>query len=1051
MKNKFLLLVFLAFVTALPQAISQGVTTSSISGKVVDNTGETIPMANVIVIHTPTGTEYGTVTMDDGGFNIRNMRVGGPYKVIVSFVGFNNTEETGIYLQLNKTANVFITLQLSSTELAEVEILAKKEGELNTEQTGAMTNIDSKQIQSLPNISRSSGDLTRLTPQADGNSFGGRNNLYNNFSLDGSIFNNSFGLDYATPGGQANAQPVSLDAIEQIQVSLAPFDVREGGFTGAGINAVTKSGTNEIKATVYTFLRNENMIGDKVSGVDAPNLDFSTNQTGFSIGGPIIKNKLFFFINAEVERRNELAHGFVANDGTNSGANVTSVLEADIMDVQQHLMSEWGYDAGAYQGYSHETYNNKFLAKLNWNIAKNHTLTLRYNMLDAWKDILPHPEAIGGRGPTSYRLPFENSSYVINNKIHSVVAELNSIISNNLANKLMISYTGFRDTRDPHSAPFPVIDIQDDFGNVAITAGSEMFSTNNVLDQDVFQFTDNLTFYMEKHTLTAGVNLEVFKFNNSFNLFYYPWHTFSSVSDFLNTTSADMDFNAEVAASQENAYAMSEVDVAQLGLYLQDEFEVNDQLNLTFGLRIDIPIYLNSIEESSATLESANFDGFVDEDGNAAVVDPSIWPSARILWSPRIGFNYDVKGDNSIRVRGGTGIFTGRVPFVWLGNQASNSGMFPGYSFQINSTSEDFRFPQVWKTNLAADWNLGNGLIVSFEGIYGKDINAVVHRNYNMLAPSQNLSGTGDTRAIFGGFNEVNIYSADADAIGFLDAGAIVMDNVSEGYQYSLTGKLQKIFAFGLRADVAYTYQESKDYTSIPAEIAADAFQRNPIVGDPNDPTLSWSRYGLKHRIISSFMYQTSYKSMASSFGVIFEAGQGNRYSYTYAGDLNQDAIANNDLLYVPASSSDINFGTVVDGVGVEAPDAAAQWSALDAFIEQDDYLSTRRGDYAERNGASLPWFAQMDFRIMQDFYFDIKGKKHTIQLSIDVMNLGNMINSDWGVREYATTYNPITVTGVDANNVPYFQFDTNLTDSYIDAFSVASKWQMQFGIRYIF
>jgi len=526
---------------------------------------------------------------------------------------------------------------------------------------------------------------------------------------------------------------------------------------------------------------------------------------------------------------------------------------------------------------------------------------------------------------------------------------------------------------------------------------------------------------------------------------------FGGVDEFLATTSEDMDFNAEVAASQEKEYALSEVDVAQLGVYLQDEFEVNDQFNLTFGLRIDVPIYLNSIEESSATLESANFDGFVDEDGNPAVVDPTIWPSARILWSPRIGFNYDVKGDNSLRVRGGTGIFTGRIPFVWLGNQASNPGINPGYTFQVNSTSEDFRFPQVWKSNLAADWNLGNGLIASFEGIYGKDINAVVHRNYNMLAPSENLTGTGDTRAIFGGFNEVNIYSADADAIGYLDAGAIVMDNVSEGYQYSLTGKIQKAFAFGLRADVAYTYQESKDYTSIPAEIAADAFQRNPIVGDPNDPTLSWSRYGLKHRIISSFMYQTSYKSMASSFGLIFEAGQGNRYSYTYAGDLNQDGIMNNDLLYVPASSSDIHFGTVVDGVGIEAADAAAQWSALDAFIEQDDYLSTRRGDYAERNGASLPWFSQVDLRIMQDFYFNIKEKKHTIQLSLDIMNFGNMINSDWGVRQYASTYNPIAVTGVDADNIPYFQFDTNLTDSYIDAFSIASKWQMQFGVRYIF
>lgn len=353
MKRKILSLLFIAMVMALPAVFGQGVTTSSISGKVVDNSGEVVPMANVVAIHTPSGTQYGTTSMEDGSFQIRNMRVGGPYSVIVTFVGYQNAEETGIYLQLNKTANVSITLQPSSTELAEVEILSKTEGELSAEQTGAMTNIDSKQIQSLPTISRSSQDLTRLTPQSDGNSFGGRNNLYNNFSLDGSIFNNSFGLDYATPGGQADAQPVSLDAIEQIQVSLAPFDVREGGFTGAGVNAVTKSGTNEFKATVYTYLRNENMIGTKISGIDVPNLDFSTSQTGISVGGPIIKNKLFFFINAEAERRDQLAHGFVADDGTNSGANVTSVNADDIQAVHDHLLNEWGYEAGAYEGYNH--------------------------------------------------------------------------------------------------------------------------------------------------------------------------------------------------------------------------------------------------------------------------------------------------------------------------------------------------------------------------------------------------------------------------------------------------------------------------------------------------------------------------------------------------------------------------------------------------------------------------------------------------------------------------------------------------------------------------
>ena len=1048
MKKK--LLSLLLGLTLSGAVFAQGVTTSSLSGTVVDEKGEAVIMASVLAVHTPTGTEYGAVTMDDGRFNIRNMRVGGPYKVMVSFIGFETSSVEDVYLQLNNTESVKLVMKSTAVEIGGVVISGGKN--ISREQTGAMTNLESKQILALPSMTRSQQDLTRLTPQSDGNSFGGRNNLYNNFSLDGSIFNNSFGLDYATPGGQSDAQPVSLDAIDQIQVSLAPFDVREGGFTGAGVNAVTKSGTNEFKATAYTFFRNEGMIGKKVSEVEVPNLDFSTNQTGLSIGGPIIKNKLFFFVNAELERANQQAHGFIADNGTNSGqSNVTSVKEADIKAVHDHLLSEWGYEAGAYQGYNHKKSNDKLLIKLNYNIIKNHNLVVRYNMLNAWKDILPHPEAIIGRGPTIYRLPFENSSYTIFNKINSFVGELNSIFSNKLSNKLLVGYTVFDDHREPKSAPFPVIDIFDNNGNLAITAGSEMFSTNNLLKQNVLQFTDNVTYYAKKHTITAGVNFEKFHFDNSFNLFYYPWHMyFGGVDGFLSMTKDSIDFNAQVTEAQKKPFQLAVVDVAQLGLYAQDEYQVNNNLKLTIGLRVDVPIYFEDLAVTAASQEAANFEGWVDKDGNAVKLDPAIWPKSKLMWSPRFGFNYDVKGDASIRLRGGTGIFTGRIPFVWLGNQSSNPGMFPGYTFQVNSTAEDFKFPQVWKSDLAVDWKFSEGWLASFEAIFGKDINAVVHRNYNMKAPSQKLSGA-DDRAIFGGFNEVNIYSASEGSIGFLDAGYIVLDNVKEGYQTSLTGKLSKDWIFGLRGDLAYTYQQSKDFTSIPAEIAADAFQRNPVVGNPNMPQLSWSRYGLKHRVISSWMYKADYKSMASTFGMFIEMGQGNRYSYTYAGDLNQDAIANNDLLYVPANQSEIMFGTIDgSGNGVAASNAAEQWTALNAFIDQDPYLKNRKGQYAERNGASLPWFSQIDFRFMQDFNFKVKDRKNTIQVSLDIMNMGNLLNSNWGVRQFARSTNPIKVNGLDNGNVPYYQFDTTLKESYVDDFSIRSKWQMQLGIRYI-
>ncbi len=517
----------------------------------------------------------------------------------------------------------------------------------------------------------------------------------------------------------------------------------------------------------------------------------------------------------------------------------------------------------------------------------------------------------------------------------------------------------------------------------------------------------------------------------------------------MNNDDTGIDFNAAAATAEANDYAWAYVDVGQLGVYAQDQFRASDNLKITAGLRVDFPLYLNEIEEDTAI---TNFDGWVDENGDPATVNPAEWPSGKPLFAPRLGFNWDVYGDKTMQVRGGSGIFTGRIPFVWLGNQASNAKLYPWYTFQINTTADDFNYPQVWKNDIAVDKAFGDGWLASLEAIYSKDLNAVVHRNYNMLPPSAALSGTGDTRPMFAGFNEVNIYSAAGVSNTFLDAGAIVLDNTDEGHQTSFTGKLAKEFDFGLLANVSYTNITSKDLTSIPAEIAADAFQRNAIVDGPNSAIFSHSRYGLKHRVISSATYSKSYGNMNSSVALFFETGVGNRYSFTYAGDLNGDAIANNDLLYVPSDASDIHFGTVdANGVGTVAADAAAQWAALDAFIEQDDYLSTRRGDYAERNSAMLPWFSQLDLKFIQDLSLNVAGSDHNIQLSLDVMNLGNMISSAWGVRQLSTTWNPITVNGVDANNVPYFSFNTDLTDSYVDDTSILSKWQMQFGVHYKF
>ncbi len=1054
MKSKLQLgLLLLAFLGLSIAGYPQGVTTAALKGRVVDTKGKPLFAATVLAVHTPTGTQYGTVTSADGLFYIRNMKIGGPYTVTVSSVGYKTEVIKDIYLDLNETKNIKVVLKESSVNIGEVVIKANKTGAINADRTGATTYIGHKAIQDMPTIKRSLKDITKLTPQADGYSFGGQNDRYNNFSLDGSIFNNSFGLGDATPGGQTGAQPVSLDAIEQVQVSLAPFDVREGGFTGAGINAVTKSGTNTFKGSVYSFFRDKSMVGSRVGNLSVPNTDFNTQQYGVSLGGPIIKNKLFFFVNYEAENRKELAHNFVALNSSNAGQpNVTTVPEDSIRMVQARLRDYWGYEPGAYQGYSHQKKNYKFLAKIDWNISKNHNLTVRYNMLNSWKDVLPHPTAIIGRGPTSYRLPFQNSSYRIFNKVQSIVGELNSIMSNKFANKLTAGYTAFRDYRVPHSKPFPVIDIFNQYGQLAITAGSEMFSTHNILNQNVVQFSDNLTYYSNKHTITGGVNFDYFSFENSFNLFYYPWDKFFSVKSFLeNDSITGVNFNKQVRESQKKPYSLSRLKVGQLALYVQDEWQVNENFNLTYGLRIDVPFYFNKIPQTAATAVAKDFNGWVNQYGDPVKLDPTQWPKSKILWSPRIGFNWDVKGDKTIQLRGGTGVFSGRIPFVWLGNQSTNAGIYPGYTYQVDATVDNFKWPQVWKNDLAVDMDLGNNWMVTVETIYSKTLSAIIHHNYNMRPPTGHLTGTGDTRAMFVNYSNVNIYSTSPGHIGFLDAGTIVMGNTNKGSQFNFTTKISKTWNFGLYLMAAYTYLDAKDITSLTSKIAANAFQSRPVVGNPNFSMYSWSAFGLKHHIIANAVYRMVYNKMASTFSFFFDAGKGNRYSYVYAGDLNQDHIRNNDLLYVPANQNDIHFGTVdANGNGVTASDAATQWTALDAFISQDPYLSTRRGKYAQRNGAMLPWFSELDFKFMQDFTIG-KTTKHKIQISLDILNLGNMINSNWGVRKYATTRTPISVTGVDKNGVPYFKFDPNLKSTYVNDVSLRSKWQMQLGIRYIF
>ena len=1058
-------LLLLSFLFTCMNMYGQGVTTSSIQGLVSSTPEGGLPGASVLLRHEPSGTSYSTTTLASGRFNFPNLRVGGPYTLNITYVGYEAQKTDNIYLNLGEPTILNIELVSKSNQLAEIVVTGQQDATLNSKRTGASTTINNRLIRTLPTIKRSFEDFTRLSPQSSGFSFSGRNRLFNNLTIDGSIFVNPFGLDAALPGGQAKSQPISLDAIEQIYVSISPFDVRQSGFTGASVNVVTKSGTNNFTGSAYTFTRNEQLIGDKVFDTKIQNPDLTYNQSGMSLGGPIIENKLFFFISAELERRKDPGSTYQAfRPGLNSSdPNVANVNASDLTVVSDYLKSKYNYQTGAYENYTHQTTNDKFSAKLDWNINKNHTFNVAYKYLKSFRDVLPNPAiSVSGRGPNKNTLPFENNSYIINNNINSIFGELNSRFGTRYSNKLQIGYTNFNDFRDSKSSPFPSVDILKD-GRNYISFGLERFSTNNKLDQGVTQVTNNFNVFLKNHTLTAGVNFENFKFNNSFNLFYYPGHEYKSVTDFLANTE---NYANEVTQANANPFRADKTNFSQLGFYIQDDWSVNEKLKLTIGLRSDVPLYVNKLPAQS-NIEALTF----YDDNKPVKVKINQYPKQSPLVSPRFGFNYDVKGDRTMQLRGGTGIFTGRIPFVWLGNQSANNFISPFYTFQINATANDFKFPQVWRTNLAWDQKLPGDITASVDFIYGRDLNGVTHRNYNMRSPSGDADGSnngGDTRAIFQpGEERVNVVPvSNINGLpSFLDAGLIVLENTNKGYHYNITGQLSKTFLNNLFTSVGYSYGESKDITSNPGEIAANAFQTLPIAGDPNKPSLSYSDHDLKHRFVGALSYRKEYKkNFASQIGLFFERYQGGpgevigevggRYSYAYAGDMNRDGISGNDLIYVPGNQADIILVPNPNNL-TDTRSPAQLWNDLNSFINQDDYLSKRRGNFAERNGSILPAVSKVDFRFAQDFFLNVKGKRNTLQFSVDVLNIGNLINSEWGIRKTVNTRNPLSFAGYNAQGEPTFTFplfgNSPLTKTYNNDISLNSRWQAQIGLRYSF
>ncbi len=1037
---KNLLFGLIAFCISTSTLFAQ-VTTSSIAGLVSDNKGGALPGATVTAIHTPSGSKYGTTTRADGRFAIANVRVGGPYTIEVTSIGFKNEKAENVFLQLGQKFTQNFIMQDATTTLNEVVV--KGNDVMNSSRTGASTTIGSDKLRALPTITRSTADYVRLNPMsAEGGSFAGRNDQFNNYSLDGAIFNNPFGLDASTPGGQTDAQPVSLDAIEQISVQVAPYDVTQAGFTGASVNAVTKSGTNEFKGTVFGFTRNQNLVGTKIKDVNLQKLDLSQNQFGFSLGGPIIKNKLFFFVNAEFDRRSDIGSPFRPAGSGRTGSDVSRVLASDLDLVSKLLKDTYGYETGAYENFALKTQNQKAIAKIDWNINDNHNLSFTYTLLDAFKEKPANPSAIGRRGPDFLTLQFRNSGYRINNKISGGTVELKSRFGNKAANKLQVGYTAFTDTRDPFSTPFPVLNIGKD-GVRYIVAGHEPFSINNKLDQSVFQITENLNIFAGKHTLTLGTSLEKFSFDNSFNLtgygarVFFPDVPMSGIADFIKSK----DFAGEVAgakaAANKNTWALAETNLGQFSLYAQDELAVNSKLNLSFGLRIDTPLYFDTAEKIRENItpdRNGAYDPkieYYDETGKATKFDHTVLPKSTPLISPRFGFNYDVKGDKTQQFRGGSGLFTGRFPFVWVGNQVAN----PNFFFYC-VTDPNFKFNQVWRTNIGYDYQLKSGWVLTADAIYTKDLNAAIVRNYGLKLPTGRLVGA-DNRPFYQATDRATVFGGATNAY--------VFGNTSVGQSVNIAVQAERTFSNGMYLKFAYNFLDSKDAASIDAEISSDAYDRNP--GNPlhtNVAILAPSLYGNRHRVMAVGSRKFTYGNMATTISLFGEYVRGNRYSYTYAGDLNNDGSGLNDLLFIPTDAQ-------VDGMKFSGDAAAqtAQKSALKNYITNDKYLSANRGVIAEKYATLAPWYSNWDLRILQDLKLK---NKNVIQFSADILNVGNLLSKNWGVRQWAGETGlaqPIAVS-VD-KGVPTYTFDTTQKSAIQNRFDILSRWRMQFGLRYSF
>jgi hypothetical protein len=1093
--------VVLFIIQGLNLTYGQGITTATISGTIFDNDGKPLPGANIIAVHTPSGSQYGANSREDGRYNITGLRVGGPYTITVSMVGYSTQKNEGSFLSLGQNLKINFICPQTTIELQGVTVTAEKNDILSGGRTGAATTISSESIENLPTIRRRIEDVSRLTPQYGNNySYGGVDNRFNNLTIDGSYFNNSFGLA-GQPGDRTGVSPVSLDAIEQVQVSLAPYDVRLGNFIGAGLNAVTKSGTNEYTGSVYYDWRTSGLVGTKAKDNIVNPGSFKYNMVGARLSGPIIKDKLFFFLSYEKDDQTLPGTTFLANTGGQpTGGNITRVLASDLNTLSSFLSTNFGYNTGPYQGYNTEIPSNRFLAKFDYNIDNMNKISLRYTQLNSNTDVLLSNSSslgFGNRRSNLTGLNFQNSNYQILENIRSWITEWNSVLSPTMTNNFILGYTYNDESRASKGTFFPFVDILNS-GSVYTSFGFEPFTPDNLLKYHTIQLQDNFQWYLDNHALSFGVTGEQYQSDNGFYPGIQSAYVYNSLADFyadanhyLNPTALYTPVTlAHFQVRYNNIVGLTSppyqtLRVQYVGAYAQDEWQINKDIKVTAGLRFDVPIFGNTAFDNP----KADLLTFRDENGNPVQYNTGKLPDPNLLWSPRVGFNWDSFGDRTTQVRGGTGIFTAPPAFVWISNQIGNTGVLTGMidvknttaypfnpnpdfykpaptgaipsSYELATTNPNFKFPQTWRSNLAVDQSLPFGLVGTVEALYSRDVNGIYYINANLPAPQTSLAGI-DNRPRWTN-NRINASVTDNT----------VIENENIGYNWSVSAVLEKPFSDGFFYKVGYNYGVAKN-TIDPGSIAYGSWTANAISGDPNKPGVSFSSYSPGHRVFASVSYRAQYLNVGSTTVSLFwdystptptSNNFSPRASYTYSGDLNGDGATGNDLIYIPKNQSEmyfVPFTTTLNGTSVTYT-AQQQKDAWDAYINQDPYLSKNRGKYAERNGLVFPLVARLDLSIMQEVFANFLGNKNSLQFRVDVLNIGNLINHSWGVSQSLLSGGQPLVLATTAQGGPFTsggqpqytlkQVGGKLIDhTFIDNVDPsADVYRIQFSMRYLF